>query len=94
MAREKIAIKELVIKKWKKGVLGMGIGLCLVSMPPTDCFAAFLINDRFQRLEQTEDAQKFQSDARETTEWKTELEADGWEEEFTDTDTRRGILAV
>ena len=83
-----------VIRQWKKFVLQMGIGLCICSAKPIDGFAAPPMDDRFQRVEQREDMPKILPDAGKSTGWEMEPEADGWEEEFTDTDSRRGILAV
>lgn len=81
-------------QQWKKFVLQMGIGLCLFSVKSIDGFAALPMDDWFQRLEQREDMPKILPDAGKSTEWEMEPETDGWEEEFTDTDSRRGILAV
>lgn len=84
-----------VIRQWKRFVLQMGIGLCICSSAkPIDGFAAPPMDDRFQRVEQREDMPKILPDAGKSTGWEMEPEADGWEEEFTDTDSRRGILAV
>ena len=81
-------------QQWKKFVLQMGIGLCLFSVKSIDGFAALPMDDWFQRLEQREDMPKILPDAGKSTEWEMEPETDGWEEEFKDTDSRRGILAV
>lgn len=60
MARGQIAGKQ-----WKRKVLWLGIGFCLVLAKTENGFAAEVRNQQY-----------------------------GWEEEFTDTDTRTGILAV
>jgi len=94
MKRRQNSGRMFVIRQWKKFVLQMGIGLCLCSAKSIDSFAVPPMDDWFQRLEQREDMPKILPDAGKSTEWEMEPEADGWEEEFTDTDSRRGILAV
>lgn len=94
MKRRQNSGRMFVIRQWKKFVLQMGIGLCLCSAKPIDGFAAPPMDDGFQRVGQREDMPNILPDARKNTEWGMEPDANGWEEEFTDTDSRRGILAV
>ena len=85
-----------VIRQWKRFVLQMGIGLCLCSAKSIDGFAVPPMDDGGWEVEQREDMPKILPDTGKSTEWEMDMEpeADGWEEEFTDTDSRRGILAV
>lgn len=74
--------------------MGLAVGLCVGFICPADCFASELMRGMEQGQGEitrgdlpgiTENVEKGNVNG--------DMGAD-WEEEFTDTDTRRGILAV
>ena len=76
--------------------MGLAVGLCVGFICPADCFASELMRGIEQRDGQGEITSGDLSGITENME-KGNVNGDmgaDWEEEFTDTDTRRGILAV
>ena len=76
--------------------MGLAVGLCVGFIGPADCFGSELMRGIEQRDGQGEITSGDLSGITENMEEGNvngDLGAD-WEEEFTDTDTRRGILAV
>ncbi len=88
--------KRSLARLWKIGVIGLAVGLCVGFISPADCFGSELMRGIEQRDGQGEITS---GDLPEITENVEKGNVNGdmgadWEEEFTDTDTRRGILAV
>ena len=89
-----MAGKRSLVRQGKVWIVWLLIGLGVAFINPGDCFGAGLvwgINQGGQQLE------RVNGDLPEIAEAAEEENVEGemdWEEEFTDTDTRRGILAV
>ena len=76
--------------------MGLAVGLCVGFISPADCFGSELMRGIEQRDGQGEITSGDLSGITENME-KGNVNGDmgvDWEKEFTDTDTRRGILAV
>jgi len=86
--------KRSLARLWKIGVMGLAVGLCVGFICQADCFASELMRGMEKGQGEitrgdlpgiTENVEKGNVNG--------DMGAD-WEKEFTDTDTRRGILAV
>lgn len=92
----KMTGKRSLVRLWKIGVMGLTVGLCVGFISPADCFASELMRGIEQRKGQVEvtrgDLPEITGDV-EKGNVNGDIGAD-WEEDFTDTDIRRGILAV
>lgn len=89
-----MAGKRSLVRQGKVWIVWLLVGLGVAFINPGDCFGAGLvwgINQGGQQLERV--SGDLPEIAKEAEEGNMEGEMD-WEEEFTDTDTRRGILAV
>ena len=73
--------KRSLVRLWKIGVMGLAVGLCVGFISPADCFASELVSRMEQGDRQVEITENGNMEAE-------------WDEECTDTDTRKGILAV
>ena len=88
--------RRSLIQPWKFGIIGLVAGLGVVFMNLEVCFAAELVCGLNYGISRLENVGGNLPEAAERRNWKNakaDVDMD-WEEEFTDTDTRRGILAV